>query len=187
MESLRLFFAVNFTPEFRDSLSISIAPLRDAAPSMTWVATARLHLTMRFLGETDPGLVESLSDAATRIAQGFDAFPLRLAGVDAFPNLRDPRVVWVGVDPEPRLELMQHDLELSLAALGYEPEGRPFRPHVTVARSRRRGNADELEALRSGADRLEIEMQSDVESLDLMSSEGGSAGYRRIHRATVGR
>jgi RNA 2',3'-cyclic 3'-phosphodiesterase len=186
-EPMRLFFAINFTPEFREALSVSMAPLRDAAPSMTWVATSRLHLTVRFLGATDAGLVDSLSDAADRVARGFDSFALRLAEVDAFPNLREPRVVWVGVDPAPRLELMQHDLELSLAALGYEPEGRPFRPHVTVARSRRPAPAAELQALRSAALQLEIDMQTDVESLDLMHSEGGGAVYRRLHRAPVGR
>ena len=59
-----------------------------------------------------------------------------LQGIGAFPNFRRARVVWIGVEQEPRLELLHHDLELACEQEGFEVEGRPFRPHITLARVR---------------------------------------------------
>ena len=110
-----------------------------------------------------------------------------MSGAGAFPNFRKPRVVWAGVDPDPRLELLQHDLEARCAALGYEVEGRPFRPHLTLARVKGPVPAGPLRALADAARDLTFEDEVDVESIDLMHSTLSSAGprYARLHAAPL--
>src|SRR4051794_41692980 len=91
---------------------------------------------MKFLGDVDDAGAERLVAAADGVAARHRPFELTLGGVGAFPNFRRARVVWMGVESEPRLELLHHDLETVCSDAGFEVEGRPFRPHITLARVR---------------------------------------------------
>jgi RNA 2',3'-cyclic 3'-phosphodiesterase len=184
---MRLFFAINFPPLLRQELHDLSTDLRRAAPSISWVPQERLHLTVRFLGATGEESVDALRTAADEVAGRFAAFPISLGSAGAFPNLRRPRVVWIGVAPDPKLELLHHELELGLQALGYETEGRPFRPHVTVGRSRGRETEVELARLRAAAGTTNLTLESAVNALDLMQSTPSSPeiGYRCLHSAEL--
>jgi RNA 2',3'-cyclic 3'-phosphodiesterase len=188
MTPMRLFFAVNFVPEVREELAMMATTLRAAAPSVSWVPEPRLHLTVRFLGETAESLVPALAAGAEQVAGRFAPFSMAVGGAGAFPNLRAPRVVWFGVEPHPKLELMHHELELQLGGVGLEPDGRPFRPHVTIGRCRGKEGRDELAALRKLAAGLDFTLETEVRSLDLMQSTGGAhaAPYRCLASAHLG-
>jgi 2'-5' RNA ligase len=113
---------------------------------------------------------------------------MRLGGVGAFPNFRRARVVWMGVEHEARLELLHHDVEVACEALGFELEGRAFRPHLTLARVRDRTDVEELRALSRASKRIAFEEESPVESVDLMQSHlGAAARYERLHTAPLRR
>ena len=74
----------------------------------------------------------SRGEAYARIAARYGPIPLALRGLNAFPNLRRPRVVWLGVSADPKLELLHHDVEAACAELGHPLAGRTYRPHVTL-------------------------------------------------------
>lgn len=184
---MRLFVALDLDDRTRLAVHEAAAPLRAAVPALGWIPAERLHFTLKFLrevgAESVPPLVAALDDAAAR----HRAFVLGLRDVGAFPNFRKPRVVWAGVQPDPRLELLQHDVEARCAALGYEVEGRPFRPHLTLARVKGPIPAGPLRALADAARGLTFEDEVDVESIDLMHSTLSSAGprYVRLHAAPL--
>lgn len=106
---------------------------------LAWVAPDRMHLTVRFLGEVDPGRVPAIA-AALADPFAIPAFVLSLGLPGVFPARGAPRVVWVGVD-EGRTALVAVEQEMSgrLERAGIAREERPFSPHLTLARVREPG------------------------------------------------
>ena len=165
----------------------ALQPLRAAAPTLRWVPPDRLHLTVKFLGEQPESVVSPLGQALDRTMARHAEAPLGLGGIGAFPNFRRARVVWLGVEPHPRLELLHHDVEEACTAFGFEPEGRPFRPHLTVARVPDGTGEPVLRALARAARAASFAETVSVESVDLMASELTSAGprYRLLHTSAL--
>jgi 2'-5' RNA ligase len=176
---VRLFLAINFESELRHSIHEAAQSLRDAAPALAWVPESRLHLTLKFLGEVPEERARLLVDTARRVTTDHREIAIELGGVGAFPNFRRPRVVWMGVSPEPKMELLHHDIESACAELGFEIEGRPFRPHLTLARVRTRvKNVETLRALARAARRIDFLEETVITSVDLMKSERSPDGSR---------
>lgn len=175
---MRLFLAINLEPAVRRAIQEAASPLREAGPTLNWTDEARLHLTLKFLGEQPDDLVPPLSQAVARVAERHRPFALHVAEVGAFPNFRRARVVWMGVERDPRLELLHHDVETACEGLGFELEGRAFRPHLTLARVRERTPEDELRRVARASKRVEFETSTDVASIDVMRSERTATGSR---------
>jgi 2'-5' RNA ligase len=100
-----------------------------------WVPPPNLHITLKFLGEIDVGLVPPLGDALAAVARRHAAMRVGVGGVGAFPDRGVPRVLFakLGAGHE-RLEALVQDLEAALYELGLPKESRPFHAHVTLAR-----------------------------------------------------
>jgi len=185
---MRLFFAIELAHDVQDLLDDATESLRAEAPELAWVDREKRHLTLKFLGDVAddalPRLTEALDDAAT--SQG----PLELSvrEIGAFPNFRRARVVWIGVEQERRLELLHHDLELACERVGFEVEGRPFRPHVTLARVRHPLPVDRLKAFARVARSVRMRVTVPVERITLFESilAPSRARYRCVHSATLG-
>jgi 2'-5' RNA ligase len=184
---MRLFLAVEFEQELRRALREATAPLRAVAPDAGWVAEDRLHLTLKFLGEQPETLVDPLTTAMAEIARRHWPVPMRLRGVGAFPDLRRPKVVWVGIEPAPKLELLQHDVEERCAALGVEVDGKPFRPHLTIGRLRGIEGRETLRQLGRVARQIRFRADAVVSAIDLVRSTLTSAGprYERLAHAPL--
>lgn len=174
---MRLFLAINLPPDCRRAVHDATAPLRHAAPSLAWVEESLLHLTLKFLGEQPDARLPDLRGALGGVAARHADLVMELEGVGAFPNFRRARTVWMGVAPQPRLELLHHDVELAFGALGFDIEGRPFRPHLTLARVK---HADEatLRSLSRAAKGIDFHEEIVVRSVDLMKSDLLPAGPR---------
>jgi 2'-5' RNA ligase len=153
--------------------------MRDAAARLSWVTEERLHLTMEFLGDQPESAVAELEAAIARAAEGHAPVTLSLHGLGAFPNLRSPRIVWMGVEPDPKLELLQHDLASACAELGYEREARTFRPHITLGRARTPVRAEAARALQTAARAVDWSATVEGVSVDIMESRllPGGAQY----------
>jgi RNA 2',3'-cyclic 3'-phosphodiesterase len=176
---VRLFLAINFESELRRAIHEAAEPLRDAAPALAWVPESRVHLTLKFLGEVSEERARFVADTTRQVAAEHREIAIELGGVGAFPNFRRPRVVWMGVSPEPKMELLHHDIESACAELGFEIEGRPFRPHLTLARVRTRvKDVETLRALARAAKRIDFLEETMITSVDLMQSERSAAGSR---------
>jgi 2'-5' RNA ligase len=185
--AVRLFLAINFHPEVRRAVIEATSDLRAAAPTVNWIDESRLHLTLKFIGEREDAVVAPLGEVLDRVAGRHRAFSVRIREVGAFPNFRRARVVWMGVDGASRLELLHHDVEQACETLGFEVEGRAFRPHLTLARVRERTAEEELRRLSRASKRVEFESETIVESIDLMRSTPGRGGsrYERLHSAPL--
>ena len=115
-----------------------------------------LHLTLRFLGDTEEALRRPLEAALRRSAAGSAPIRVRLAGGGCFPHLRNPRVLWAGLeDGTGALTELHRRLSAELDRLAFEPADKPFHPHVTIAylrkgidRAEARRTASALEAFR---------------------------------------
>lgn len=173
---MRLFIAVDLDAAVRDRLGIVVETLRTAAPRVRWTPPDHIHFTVKFLGEQPEALVAPLADALRSVASEHRAMPVVLGGLGAFPNLRRPRIVWMGVRDPNRLELLQHDVELACERLGVPVDGRPFRPHLTLGRAGENVPDEQLQALARAARAQRFEEESMVDSVRLMQSELGRGG-----------
>lgn len=184
---MRLFLAINLEPALREAIVDATAPLRDVAPDVAWVREPQIHLTLKFLGEQPPERVDEIATAMRAVAIRHRAMELELGGIGAFPAFRRARVIWMGIEPEPRLELLHHDVEVACEGLGFELDGRAYRPHLTLGRVKGRPAEDEMRALARAAKRVNFRGASSVETVDLMASElaPGGSRYTRLDAAPL--
>jgi 2'-5' RNA ligase len=99
------------------------------------VKPQNIHITVRFLGNITPAMVEKIFDAMKQVQ--FAPFNVQMKGLGAFPDLRYPRVVWAGItDGADQLKTVFSQLEPRLRGLGFSPDHKGFSPHLTVARIR---------------------------------------------------
>jgi 2'-5' RNA ligase len=133
---MRLFAALPIAEPARGEIAKLLVRLRALGWPLRLVHDHGLHLTMKFFGEVPPGRLEVIQEAVRGAVPGTGELPLQLGGVGAFPSGDRPRIIWVGLDAPPALELLQDRLERRAEAIGFPPEGSPFRPHVTLARVR---------------------------------------------------
>lgn len=185
---MRIFLALELSDAIAADVERSIAPLRELEPDLAWIAPQKRHLTLRFLGDQSPEQADRIARAADATAAMLRPFEMSLGGFGAFPNFRRARVVWLGVEQEPRLELLHHDLELALESAGHELEGKPFRPHVTLARVRAPLPVERARALARAARRISFTATQQVAGITLFESALAPSGshYRRIHSAPLG-
>jgi RNA 2',3'-cyclic 3'-phosphodiesterase len=185
---MRLFFAIELGDALLELLDETMAPLRAEAPELAWIPRERQHLTLKFLGDVDEAAASKLVEAADRAAARHPPLEMHVREVGAFPNFRRARVVWIGVEQEPRLEMLHHDLELACAEEGFEVEGRPFRPHITLARVRAPLPVERLRELARVARTVRMRAMVPVERITLFESTLAPTGarYRRVHAAPLG-
>ena len=138
---MRLFIAVELPDGIRAGLAGLVATLRGKLPEVRWVRPEGIHLTLRFLGEVAREDVAGLAaQLKTHIPGALAPFEARVRGLGTFPETGRPRVIWVGVMPEPAstsLAVLQERVEQGVAAASLSrmaAETRPFRPHLTLGR-----------------------------------------------------
>lgn len=139
MEAIRAFIAIELPAALRQHLGevekeIQSRAGEGARRAVRWVPVENMHLTLKFLGEVSTGSLEALSRMLQVEAARHKPFSLMVGGLGAFPNLRRPRVIWVGLEAPPDLLSLQHSIEAETSRLGYPAEERPFSPHLTLGR-----------------------------------------------------
>jgi RNA 2',3'-cyclic 3'-phosphodiesterase len=143
---VRLFVALEVPEPAGRELARRLAGVRDRLPRARWVPAENAHLTLLFLGETDEARVPALSAALREAFARHAPIPLRLSGGGTFPPGRPARVAWVGLAAPPELALLQADVtRAAVAAVGHQPEDRPYHAHVTLARCNPPWRADAAE------------------------------------------
>jgi 2'-5' RNA ligase len=148
METYRLFIAVEVSAAAKAELVGVQQRLLRFKGLTKWVAPEAMHLTLHFLGETSAAFVPQLGTALSSALTGHRAFELCLDCAGAFPNLRRPEVVWVGVGGDrSALSRIHAALGAALNEQSLPSETRPFRPHLTIGRVRRDGSPAQLAQL----------------------------------------
>jgi 2'-5' RNA ligase len=124
--------------EVQDDLKSSRADVR-------WVNPEKIHLTLKFFGNIDESRIDPIVKSIERPTQTISPFSLKVRGVGAFPHLKNPRVIWMGlVDGKEVLVSFQKQLEKELEKIGFEPEERAFHPHLTLGRMKSSKAREEL-------------------------------------------
>lgn len=133
---MRLFAAMPLPETGRRECAAVLSAARSAGWPVRWVSDEIAHITLKFFGEVAPERLDVIAEAVEGAARDAEAMPLRLDRLGAFPTFRRPRVVWLGVEAPPSLELLKDRIERYADGIGFPPEGVPFRPHVTLGRVR---------------------------------------------------
>jgi RNA 2',3'-cyclic 3'-phosphodiesterase len=137
--SIRSFIAVELPEIVRRQLEALALELKKSDAPVGWVRPEGIHLTLKFLGNISSELIEQIKPVLAGIGSRSGPFHLQPVGCGAFPTVKQPRVIWVGLtgDSEPLVQL-QKQVETAMIPFGFQPEDRPFRPHLTLGRVRGR-------------------------------------------------
>lgn len=173
---MRLFVAINLPDGLREDIHGAVSALREDGLPARWVDPGQYHVTMKFIGEVRPDERDAMEEVLRRCVSGYRPVDVGLEEIGAFPSLRRPRVIWLGVTPTPQLRALKHDLEHAYARLGIDRETRAFRPHVTLGRARDDAEAGDFRALEALARDIEVEAEFVATHLDLMRSRLQSDG-----------
>ncbi len=148
-EVLRVFIAVDISPQLRQALTDLMADLKTQLSHvpLRWSPPENIHLTLKFLGEVSRRNLRHIQDVLRAEALLYPPFEFSAGTLGAFPNEHHPRVVWVGVEGPKVLYRLQESLERALGRLGYPPDNRPFKPHLTLARIARTARPEDIRAL----------------------------------------
>jgi RNA 2',3'-cyclic 3'-phosphodiesterase len=131
---MRTFIALELSEPVRQALAEIQKKLHGPIRGARWTRPEGTHLTLKFLGESNPDQVKAICLALDEISTGFGSFSLTLAGVGAFPRASNPNVIWIGLEENAELVTLQKMVEERIAPLGFPSEKRPFRGHLTLAR-----------------------------------------------------
>jgi 2'-5' RNA ligase len=149
MARIRTFIAVEMSPRVIVRAGELIDKLRVAAAEINWVRREQMHLTLKFLGDVPDTETPDICRVVSDVAAAFEPFEITCRGVGAFPNIREPRTLWIGIDEgADELKQLQAALEDRFKAkLGYPKEHRGFHAHLTLGRVKREPPGDELAKL----------------------------------------
>ncbi|MDZ4722302.1 MAG: RNA 2',3'-cyclic phosphodiesterase [candidate division Zixibacteria bacterium] len=145
---IRLFIALTIPEETKKYLAYIMNDCKKQGIRISWVAAENLHLTVRFLGDTDPELILSLNGMLESVAMRYKAAECSLKMVGGFPTLKSPRVIWVGLSGQTeRMSALAGSIETAVRELGLPPGTKPFKAHLTLGRVKDQSllNAQHLE------------------------------------------
>jgi 2'-5' RNA ligase len=128
---MRLFIALDIDRDIRERIAAFRNQIRQLVPDVRWVGVETFHVTLQFLGETKK------SDEIRRALQPVKSPPLQISfrGAGFFPNPKAPRVFWIGIEGDQRMQHLVIAISQALLPLGFEREPGPYTPHLTLARS----------------------------------------------------
>jgi len=131
---LRLFIAALLPEEVKAALGGYIASLRKVTEGVKWEKEEKLHVTLKFLGETDDAIAEAAAFITGSLARNYAPFEMSTGNLGGFPNLQRPRILYAGLSENPGLSALQNEIDEGLEPHGFERETRRFIPHVTIGR-----------------------------------------------------
>ena len=171
---MRLFIAVPLPEQARAETAATLRRLKAREWPVRWINDEGLHVTLKFFGEVTRDRVDAIGEMLDFATKKMAPIGMSLSSAGVFPGADRPRVLHLAVDAEPSLELLQDRIERGSEPLGFPPEGRPFRPHLTLGRVREghrlpAGWQEELERVPAGSPFL-------AERIVLFESELGAAG-----------
>ena len=130
---MRLFVAIEIPDDIRAVFGVLIKELRIVQPQAKWVRPENLHLTLKFLGNTEPEKLQAVQTALSSI-HSEQSVHLEFRGLGFFPNEKKPRVFWAGLQVSSNLAELAARIDKAMHGLDFPLERRPFVPHLTLAR-----------------------------------------------------
>lgn len=134
--TIRCFISVNLPDDAKAAINSIVTELKKTGADVKWVNAENIHLTLKFLGDTDEQLIPRISDALCKKLSHYKAFYIKIADAGCFPSEKRPRVVWIGIEDSETLADIQKDVDDVLTDFGFSYEARSFSPHLTIGRVR---------------------------------------------------
>lgn len=146
-KTIRAFIAFKLPEPVVDTLEQLQAALKIAGLNLRWVRAGNIHLTLKFLGNISSEDLRRVEIALRDVSGKHAAFSLMAKGLGLFPGAKKPRVIWTGIHGDVvRLKRLHGALEGAMKEIGFEPERRPFRGHLTIGRIKGRAERKKIAA-----------------------------------------
>jgi 2'-5' RNA ligase len=178
---LRSFIAIELSETAKSALAELQQELKKTGADVRWVKPENIHLTLKFLGNIEKNIIDSIVQILTGTCNKFEVFTLEIKGTGVFPSVKSPRVIWVSANGKTTVTGIQLEIETGLSSLGFEREKRTFTPHLTLGRFKtsqgKRPLLDKVELFKDNSYGV-----IDVRSISIMRSDLSPAGakYTRI-------
>jgi 2'-5' RNA ligase len=191
MSIIRAFIAIELSLEIHKRLDEALNHFRAQTPEIPirWVPVTNIHLTLKFLGDVSTSNIQILTDMIQVEVSSHHQFEISVGGSGAYPNIRQPRVIWVGVEAPQELTAIRNGIESATARLGYTREERAFSPHLTLGRVSRNATSQDLKIISQVLikDRIGFLGATCVEKIHLYKSDLQHTGavYTKIFSASL--
>lgn len=133
---IRCFISIELPESLKKSIGNTVDTLKKSEADVKWVTEENIHITLKFLGRTDEALIIPIKTNLHKKLLHYSAFYIRIADAGCFPNIKHPRVIWIGLKESELLENLYKDIESEMVKLGFTQEKRDFSPHLTIGRVR---------------------------------------------------
>lgn len=145
-EVIRTFIAVDLPESVKEALGQVSSQLQDKLldTPIRWVNPEKIHLTLKFLGDVSQENISMVEKILQSEASKRQAMEIGIGGIGAFPKIRHPRVIWVGVEAPSELFDLRRGIEDGVARLGYNYDKYDFTPHLTLGRISRKASARDV-------------------------------------------
>lgn len=132
---IRSFIAIEISKDIKNEIREWQEGLKKSVNGVKWVNPDNIHITLKFLGNIHENQIPDLKQAVSKSVSGMDRFDIEVSGEGCFPNIRRPRVIWLGVEKgKDILKKIAGNIENECAKIGFEKERRPYSPHFTIGR-----------------------------------------------------
>ncbi|MCK4859856.1 MAG: RNA 2',3'-cyclic phosphodiesterase [Candidatus Omnitrophica bacterium] len=183
---MRLFIAITLNPEIQKELN-SLQERFVSFEGIRWIKSQNIHLTLKFLGEVNEQKISLIKQAMQKAGKGISPFSANFVGLGVFPNLKAPRVIWIGIASEKEVVIIQQRLEKELEIFGFSPEKRKFQPHLTLGRVKllqdKKGFTKEIKEL----EQVSLSSKLSVDKIELIKSNLSPEGavYSSVHKCRL--
>lgn len=168
---MRCFISISIPDEIKKGMTAIQERLKKSGADVSWTRPEGMHLTLKFLGEVEENRIKDIETALSISIIGIQPFTLDVAEIGTFPDVRRPRVVWIGLNENgSNLIKLQKNIEKEFERLGFTPEKRGFTPHITLGRIRSRKNIEGLLNLINDEKTIDLD-GFEVMNIHLMQSE----------------
>jgi len=183
---LRTFIAIDVPPAVLDTITRIQNRFKSLGVYASWVKPGNIHLTLKFLGDTDPDRIPGIQAKLTETLAPFAPFRLSLNSAGVFPNTKSPRVLWVGLkDEEGTLETLQTAIEQALESVGFPLEQRPFSPHLTLARIKSPWGIKSPKGIKSPQGKKELKDELDAVNQEGIGSHPFDVGEIKLYESQL--
>lgn len=174
--NIRCFIAIPIAQEIKEELISLQEQLKKAEAQVKWVKPDSIHLTLKFMGNVPRNKIISVTKIIKEIAHKKEWFEISLDTLGAFPSIKKPRVIWVGLrDPQKRMKQLAQELDRRLFSIGLPKEEKEFVPHLTLGRVKKLDNRDKLVEIMSSL-KVVFAGKMLVTKINLMKSQLTPAG-----------
>jgi len=146
---IRSFLAFELPDDIKSIVTRVSGEIRKSFLDVRWVRPESIHLTMVFMGDVQSEQIPPMGESLGSVCANHTSFTISLRPMGCFPNIRNPRVIWLGIDGDlERMSRFRDDLQRVLSPFGIKEEERAFRPHLTLGRfkkpAKRQGEIEQM-------------------------------------------